>query len=99
MGHGHDTVSDRCDRRIVRRPAQRMAALLPRIFSNDVSQMSWAGMLARVFEQETIVPLRVELKPSLTRACSPVPSRPLPRRPVPKSDSTVFARTVKLTWP
>jgi flagellar biosynthesis repressor protein FlbT len=40
-----------------------MAALLPCIPSNDNSQMPWAVMLARVFEQETIVPLRVELKP------------------------------------
>jgi hypothetical protein len=44
-------VCDRCERRIVRRPAPRMAAFLPRISSNDASQMSWAGMLARVFEQ------------------------------------------------
>jgi flagellar protein FlbT len=36
---------------------------LPRICTNDVSQTSWAVTLARVFEQETIVPLRVELKP------------------------------------
>jgi hypothetical protein len=31
-----------------------MAAFLPRIFSNDASQMSWAVMLARVFEQERL---------------------------------------------
>ena len=40
-----------------------MAACLPRICTNDVSQTSWAVALARVFEQGTIVPLRVELKP------------------------------------
>jgi len=36
---------------------------MPRICTNDVSQTSRAVTLARVFEQETIVPLRVELKP------------------------------------
>ena len=40
-----------------------MAARLPRICTNDVSQTSWAVALARVFERETTVPLRVELKP------------------------------------
>ena len=40
-----------------------MAALPPRICTNDVSNPSWAVALARVFEREMLVPLRVELKP------------------------------------
>src|SRR5882724_13536131 len=40
-----------------------MAARLPHAFSNDVPQTSWAATPAHMCEQETIVPLRVELKP------------------------------------
>jgi flagellar protein FlbT len=40
-----------------------MAACLPHAFSNDVPQTSWAVTPAHMCEQETIVPLRVELKP------------------------------------
>jgi flagellar protein FlbT len=40
-----------------------MAACLPHAFSNDVPQISWAVTPAQMCEQETIVPLRVELKP------------------------------------
>ena len=40
-----------------------MAACLPCIRTNDVSTPSWTVALARAFEQEMIVPLRVELKP------------------------------------
>ena len=40
-----------------------MAARLPHIHTNDVSQTSRAVRLARVFGRETTVPLRVELKP------------------------------------
>jgi flagellar protein FlbT len=40
-----------------------MAACLPCICRNDVSNPSWTVALARAFEQEMIVPLRVELKP------------------------------------
>jgi flagellar biosynthesis repressor protein FlbT len=40
-----------------------MAACLPRICTNDVLKTSWTVALARAFEQEMIVPLRVELKP------------------------------------
>jgi hypothetical protein len=95
MGHGHDTGCDRCDRRIVRRPAPRIAAFLPRISSNDVSQMSWAGMLARVFEQAATRRTEAVADPRLlARAVTPATAAA-----VPKSDSTVFARTVKLTWP
>jgi flagellar protein FlbT len=36
---------------------------LPHAFSNDVPQTSWAVTPAHLCEQETIVPLRVELKP------------------------------------
>src|SRR3977135_1584376 len=40
-----------------------MAACLAHAFSNDVPQTSWAVTPAHMCEQETIVPLRVELKP------------------------------------
>jgi len=40
-----------------------MAACVPRICTNDVPKTSWTVALARAFEQEMIVPLRVELKP------------------------------------
>jgi flagellar protein FlbT len=40
-----------------------MAALSPHVSSNDVLQTSWAVAPAHLCEQETIVPLRVELKP------------------------------------
>jgi len=40
-----------------------MAARSPHVSSNDVSQTSWAVAPAHLCEQETIVPLRVELKP------------------------------------
>ena len=36
---------------------------MPHVSSNDVSQTSWAVAPAHLCEQETIVPLRVELKP------------------------------------
>jgi hypothetical protein len=40
-----------------------MAACLPRIRTNDVLEKSWTVALTRAFEQEMMVPLRVELKP------------------------------------
>src|SRR5438128_8370207 len=40
-----------------------MAARSPHVSSNDVSQTSWAVAPAHLCGQETIVPLRVELKP------------------------------------
>ena len=36
---------------------------LPFICTDDVAKTSWTAALARGFERETIVPLRVELKP------------------------------------
>jgi hypothetical protein len=40
-----------------------MAACVPRICTNDVLETSWTVVLARAFEQEMMVPLRVEVKP------------------------------------
>jgi hypothetical protein len=40
-----------------------MAACLPRIRTNDVRKTSWTVALTRAFEQEMMVPLRVEVKP------------------------------------
>jgi hypothetical protein len=44
-------------------PEDRMAACLPCICTNDVIETSWAVALTRAFEQEMMVPLRVEVKP------------------------------------